>query len=68
MRHHAVAMYVDGLNLHRIARHLKVHHRTVSLWDKDHTEQLSPTPVPAQVHTVELDEMYTFIGDKKNEI
>jgi len=65
LRQQAVAMYVDGMNLRRIARHLKIHHRTVSLWVKSHAEKLPPTPVPAEVHTAELDEMYTFIGDKK---
>ena len=58
-------MYVDGLNLRRIARHLKIHHRTVSLWVKDHAETLPPAPVPEEVHTAELDELYTFVGDKK---
>jgi transposase-like protein len=65
LRQKAVAMYVDGMNLRRIARHLKIHHRTVSLWVKKHAESLPPAPVPKEVHTAELDELYTFIGDKK---
>ena len=31
LRKQATEMYVDGGNLRRIARHLKVHHRTISL-------------------------------------
>ena len=34
MRKQAVQMYVDGMNLRRIARHFGIHHRTVSLWVK----------------------------------
>ena len=65
MRQRALEMYVDGNNLRRIARHLKVHHRTIALWVKDHVDGLPPAPVPEVVQTAELDEMFTFIGDKK---
>ena len=65
MHQRALEMYVDGINLRRIARHLKIHHRTVSLWIKNHSETLPAAPVPEQVHTAELDELFTFIGDKK---
>jgi len=58
-------MYVDGINLRRIARHLKVHHRTVSLWVKDHASSLPNAPVPEEVKNAEMDELFTFIGDKK---
>lgn len=68
MRRRALEMYVDGINLRRIARHLKIHHRTVSLWLKDHAETLPVAPVPEQVHTANLDELFTFIGDKKRNL
>ena len=32
VRRQALQMYVDGMNLRRIGRHLGIHHRTVSLW------------------------------------
>jgi transposase-like protein len=32
VRRKALQLYVDGMNLRRIARHLGLHHRTVSLW------------------------------------
>jgi hypothetical protein len=60
-------MYVDGSNLRRIARHLKVHHRTVSLWVKEQAEALPTTPLPEEVQEAEMDELFTFIGDKKTE-
>ena len=58
-------MYVDGMNLRKIARHLKVHHRTVALWVLDHAEALPNAPMPEEVKAAEMDELFTFIGDKK---
>jgi transposase-like protein len=65
LRKRAVEMYVDGGNFRRVARHLKVHHRTVALWVADHAEALPNAPVPQEVKDAEMDELYTFIGDKK---
>jgi len=67
MRKQAVQLYVDGMNLRRIARLLGIHHRTVSDWVKTHAESLPDTPMPEEVKTAELDELFTFIGDKKTE-
>ena len=64
-RKQAVEMYVDGMNLRKIARHLKVHHRTVALWVVDRAETLPNAPMPHEVKDAEMDELYTFIGDKK---
>ena len=58
-------MYVDGCNFRRIARHLKAHHRTVALWVTDQAEALPNAPVPQEVKEAEMDELFTFIGDKK---
>ena len=65
LRKRAAEMYVDGGNLRRIARHLKVSPQTVSLWVTDVAEALPDAPVPQQVQAAELDEIFTFIGDKK---
>jgi transposase-like protein len=65
VRQKALQLYVDGMNLRRIARHLGLHHRTVSLWVKAQAAQLPDPPVPDQVKEVEMDELFTFIGDKK---
>ena len=64
-RKQAVEMYVDGMNLRKIARHLKGHHRTVALWVVDRAETLPNAPMPHEVKDAEMDELYTFIGDKK---
>jgi transposase-like protein len=65
VRQRALELYVDGGNFRRIARHLKVSHRTVSLWVTAHAETLPAAPVPQKVKEAEMDELFTFIGDKK---
>ena len=65
LRKRAAEMYVDGMNLRKIARHLKVHHRTVALWVVDRAETLPNTPMPSDVKEAEMDELFTFIGHKK---
>jgi transposase-like protein len=65
MRKRAAEMYVDGGNLRRIARHLKVAPRTVALWVKAAAEMLPNAPMPEEVKEAEMDELFTFIGDKK---
>jgi len=67
LRKRAAEMYVDGMNLRRIARQLKIHHRTVSLWVTDHAEGLPNAPMPEEVRDAEMDELFTFIGEKKTE-
>ena len=65
IRQQALQMYVDGLNLRRIGRHLSIHHQTISLWVKAQANLLPDPPVPDDVKAAEMDEMFTFIGDKK---
>lgn len=65
-RQKALELYVDGLSLRRIARHLGVHHRTVSLWVQAKAGQLPQAPVPEEVKDAEMDELFTFIGEKKS--
>ena len=65
VRQQALQWYVDGMNLRRIARHLGIHHRTVSLWVKARAARLPEIPVPQEVKTAEMDELFTFIGNKK---
>jgi transposase-like protein len=66
-RERAVRLYVDGMNLRQIARTLGVVHQTVANWVNAHADALPEPPPPpaAPVETAELDELYTFIGRKK---
>ena len=66
LRQQAVQLYVDGMNLRRIARHLHVNHQSVANWVKAHAENLPQPPMPEKVDTAELDEVFTFIGNKKS--
>jgi transposase-like protein len=65
LRKRALEMYVDGGNLRRIARHLKVSPQTIAYWVTDIAEALPNVPLPEKVQDAEMDEMFTFIGDKK---
>ena len=66
LRQQAVKLYVEGMNYRRIGRLLGVDHVTVMLWVKAHTDNL-PTEAaqPSQAGIIELDELYTFVGQKK---
>jgi len=59
-------MYVDGMNYRRIGRHLGVDHKSVINWVKAHTDQLPAAALPDDVNNAELDELYTFVGQKKS--
>jgi transposase-like protein len=68
----AVQQYVDGTNLRRIARLLGVAPQSVVNWvDKAHARLPSP-PTTREARllppagTLELDEVYTFVGEKKS--
>jgi len=65
MRQQALQMYVDGINLRRIGRHLGIHHRRVSLWVQAYAAHLPAAPLPEEVQAAEMDELFTFIGHKK---
>lgn len=58
-------MYVEGNSYGAIARILKVNTQSVANWVRQHTANLPSAPVPAKVRKAELDELYTFVGQKK---
>ena len=66
LRQQAVKMYVEGMNYRRIGRLLGVDHVTVMLWVKAHADGL-PNDItePSPAGIIELDELYTFVGQKK---
>lgn len=65
LRQQAVQLYVDGMNLRRIGRILGVNKQSVANWVKAHADQLPSPPMPSTPDTVELDELFTFVGKKK---
>ena len=68
VRRKALELYVDGVNFQRIGRILGISYQTVANWVKDHAEKLPdapPTP-GAELEVKEMDELFTFIGEKKS--
>jgi transposase-like protein len=67
VRRQALQLYVDGLGFRRIGRSLGVAHRTVINWVNAHAAQVPDAPpvpdTPLEVN--ELDELFTFVGEKK---
>jgi len=55
-------MYLDGLNFRRIGRLLDVHHTSVMNWVNAYADTLDEAPVPDTVETIEMDELYTYVG------
>ena len=65
VRKQVVHFYVDGMNQCRIARHLGIHHRTVSLYVNASAASLPEVPVSKEVKAAEMDELFPIIGNKK---
>jgi transposase-like protein len=65
LRTHAVQLYLEGTSLRAIGRLLGVHHQSVANW-----VAAAATTLPAQVgappagDTIEVDELYSFVGKK----
>src|SRR5512141_2806412 len=65
IRRKAIQQYVDGGNLRRIGRQLGLSHQTVANWVKAEAEKWPEAPIPIEVQAAEMDELFTFIGEKK---
>jgi transposase-like protein len=70
IRQQAIRLYLEGNNLRRIGCILSVNHQSVANWINAYHAHLptSAEPVVATPETVELDEVFTFIGSKKASI
>jgi len=65
LREQAIKLYVEGMNLRRIGRLLEVNHQSVANWVNEYSATLPTAPQPESVATLELDERFTFVGEKK---
>ena len=69
VRQEAVAMYVDGHNYRRTGRNLRVNHQSVANWVKAAAQKALEAPLPRpkgdEDTVVEVDELFTFVGNKK---
>ena len=68
-REQAIRLHAEGNNFRQIARLLNISHATVMNWVKAHADQLPAAPMPAERphHIIEMDELHTFVGDKKTD-
>ena len=65
LREQAVKLYVEGMNLRCIGRMLGVNHQSVANWVNEYAALLPAAAPPDEVTTLELDELFTFVGEKK---
>ena len=56
------------MGLRKIGRHHGIHHKTIMLWVRGHAKQLPDVELPADVGVVEMDELFTFGGKKKQRL
>lgn len=67
VRRRAVALYVEGINFRCIGRILSVNHQSVVNWVNSHHASVSVSAsAPARAETIELDELWTFVAQKKS--
>ena len=66
VRRQAVKLYLEGMNLRRIGRILAVNHQSVTNWVNSYHAGLPAARAPvASPETLEMDELFTFVGSKK---
>jgi transposase-like protein len=64
----AVRLYLEGMNFRRIGRILSVNHQSVVNWVNAYHANLSaPEQVVTRPETLEMDELFTFVGSKKRQ-
>lgn len=61
----ALRMYVEGSSQRSIARILKISPQSVSNWINAYVSQLPSAPMSQKPKVAELDELYTFLKQKK---
>ena len=67
LRQRAVQLYLDGTSMRGIARLLNVNHQSVVNWIRAAANTVPADVVdPTETTTVEVDEVYTVVGQKKS--
>jgi transposase-like protein len=62
----AVRLYLEGMNFRRIGRILSVNHQSVVNWvNSYHASLPAAEQTVAAPETLEVDELFTFVGSKK---
>ena len=66
VKRQALQLYLEGLGFRSIGRFLGVSHVSVQKWIKEFGQELEDLKSENKISVVELDEMHTYIGNKKN--
>jgi transposase-like protein len=66
VKRQALQLYLEGLGFRSIGRFLGVSHVSVQKWIKKFGQELEDLKSENEMSIVELDEMHTYIGNKKN--
>ncbi|AKB31546.1 Mobile element protein [Methanosarcina siciliae HI350] len=59
-------LYLEGLGFRSIGRFLGVSHVSVQKWIKKFGQEIEELKSENEISIVELDDMHTYIGNKKN--
>lgn len=65
IKRNALHLYLEGLGFRSIGRYLKVSHVAVFNWIKSYGEGVDELRTDHDIEVVELDEMHTYIQQKK---
>lgn len=68
MKRLALELYLEGLGFRSIGRVLKVSHVSVYNWIKEYGEKIDDIKSDNKIEVMELDEMHTYIGNKKTSV
>lgn len=64
----ALQLYLEGMGFRAIGRALKISYGTVYKWVKDWGSKVSLPKTESPIEVVELDELHTYVGSKKNSV
>ena len=65
LKRDALILYLEGLGFRSIGRFLKVSHVSVFNWIKIFGEKVDEIRSSDKIEVVEIDEMHTYVGEKK---
>ena len=66
VKRQALQLYLEGLGFRSIGRFLGVSHVSVQKWIKKFGKEAEDLKSENKISIVEMDEMHTYIGNKKN--
>ena len=66
VKRQALQLYLEGLGFRSIGRFLGVSHVSVQKWIKKFGQEIEDLKSENEISIVELDEMHTYISNKKN--